>query len=166
GPDLGYAVRALALQQDGKILMNDPYFLNGIPNKGLIRLNADGTKDPSFDPGTGFIYDTNFTGSAANVLVLADGKILVSGNFNIYNGTLVNELIRLNPDGSLDTGFYTPLTSISRFISPVVLPNGKIIVPVRDSLRNDNVVRLNADGDRKSTRLNSSHVKISYAVFC
>src|SRR5690606_42025088 len=24
----------------------------------------------------------------------------------------------------------------------------------------------NSDGDRKSTRLNSSHVKISYAVFC
>src|SRR5690606_40058045 len=26
--------------------------------------------------------------------------------------------------------------------------------------------RLDVDGDRKSTRLNSSHVKISYAVFC
>src|SRR5690606_41712043 len=26
--------------------------------------------------------------------------------------------------------------------------------------------RLGADEDRKSTRLNSSHVKISYAVFC
>src|SRR5207302_8106433 len=26
--------------------------------------------------------------------------------------------------------------------------------------------RLTADQDRKSTRLNSSHVKISYAVFC
>src|SRR5436309_12107610 len=26
--------------------------------------------------------------------------------------------------------------------------------------------RLADDGDRKSTRLNSSHVKISYAVFC
>src|SRR5690606_41444051 len=25
---------------------------------------------------------------------------------------------------------------------------------------------VDADGDRKSTRLNSSHVKISYAVFC
>src|SRR5690606_40152728 len=32
-------------------------------------------------------------------------------------------------------------------------------VPVRDVLRVDS-------GDRKSTRLNSSHVKISYAVFC
>src|SRR5690606_41209393 len=28
------------------------------------------------------------------------------------------------------------------------------------------VVSLSADEDRKSTRLNSSHVKISYAVFC
>src|SRR5690554_768967 len=27
-------------------------------------------------------------------------------------------------------------------------------------------VPLNGDGDRKSTRLNSSHVRISYAVFC
>src|SRR5690606_40479074 len=26
--------------------------------------------------------------------------------------------------------------------------------------------RIDAKGDRKSTRLNSSHVKISYAVFC
>src|SRR5690606_28798702 len=28
------------------------------------------------------------------------------------------------------------------------------------------IVRKEADADRKSTRLNSSHVKISYAVFC
>src|SRR5690606_41720372 len=30
----------------------------------------------------------------------------------------------------------------------------------------DRPVRLRPDEDRKSTRLNSSHVKISYAVFC
>ena len=28
------------------------------------------------------------------------------------------------------------------------------------------VLIIGAGGDRKSTRLNSSHVKISYAVFC
>src|SRR6266496_4790924 len=27
-------------------------------------------------------------------------------------------------------------------------------------------IHLNVEGDRKSTRLNSSHVEISYAVFC
>src|SRR5438067_13155782 len=40
----------------------------------------------------------------------------------------------------------------------VVAPNGDIFV----SVRNGPTVQ----GDRKSTRLNSSHVSISYAVFC
>src|SRR3712207_8402868 len=30
----------------------------------------------------------------------------------------------------------------------------------------DDAQRITADGDRKSTRLNSSHANISYAVFC
>src|SRR5207253_8795789 len=32
--------------------------------------------------------------------------------------------------------------------------------------RNASISRATASGDRKSTRLNSSHVAISYAVFC
>src|SRR5690606_39781214 len=40
-------------------------------------------------------------------------------------------------------------TLFGRYASPVVVPPQVAIV-----------------GDRKSTRLNSSHVKISYAVFC
>src|SRR5690606_41779950 len=35
-----------------------------------------------------------------------------------------------------------------------------------DSRRNQGVPRVLTGVDRKSTRLNSSHVKISYAVFC
>src|SRR5690606_41674094 len=31
---------------------------------------------------------------------------------------------------------------------------------------NPTLIKISPDGDRKSTRLNSSHVKISYAVFC
>src|SRR3712207_8936785 len=34
------------------------------------------------------------------------------------------------------------------------------------SLRDEPPVQLGAVGDRKSTRLNSSHANISYAVFC
>src|SRR5256885_9611157 len=36
-------------------------------------------------------------------------------------------------------------------------PDGRNLVPVGETLRS---------GDRKSTRLNSSHLVISYAVFC
>src|SRR5690606_6761733 len=35
-----------------------------------------------------------------------------------------------------------------------------------DDAYNEAVAESEASGDRKSTRLNSSHVKISYAVFC
>src|ERR1035441_10820901 len=35
-----------------------------------------------------------------------------------------------------------------------------------DALRNMRQPAYEADGDRKSTRLNSSHLGISYAVFC
>src|SRR5690606_24103703 len=39
-------------------------------------------------------------------------------------------------------------------------------VRFNDSVGPQTVVKFMTDGDRKSTRLNSSHVKISYAVFC
>src|SRR5690554_7644358 len=37
---------------------------------------------------------------------------------------------------------------------------------VHDKIRGDHIQWLDAGQDRKSTRLNSSHVRISYAVFC
>src|SRR5688572_32636495 len=36
----------------------------------------------------------------------------------------------------------------------------------RDRLPHDGALAVSAHGDRKSTRLNSSHSQISYAVFC
>src|SRR5690606_40489206 len=41
-----------------------------------------------------------------------------------------------------------------------------VVVGVESDLRLGAVTKQFQKGDRKSTRLNSSHVKISYAVFC
>lgn len=65
----------------------------------IIRIDQFGVVDPSFD-----------TGSGANNAVYAlavqpDGKILVGGIFTQFDGAPRNRLARLNPDGSLDTGF-------------------------------------------------------------
>src|SRR2546430_11591432 len=60
---------------------------------------------------------------------------------------------------------YTTLfrSSDDRFllVHPSVAPHARPDVPVRAG-----AVRRGADQDRKSTRLNSSHSQISYAVFC
>jgi len=34
-----------------------------------------------------------------------DDKILLVGDFNAYNSTAANRIIRLNPDGSIDNTF-------------------------------------------------------------
>src|SRR5690606_3174329 len=45
-------------------------------------------------------------------------------------------------------------------------PEHVVRVLCRDAGDTEQIVALQVDEDRKSTRLNSSHVKISYAVFC
>jgi len=49
----GYAV-VVALQPDGKVLIGGAYsIVNGTNHSGIVRLNANGSLDSSFDPGTG-----------------------------------------------------------------------------------------------------------------
>lgn len=97
------SISALARQPDGKILVGGDFSnLDGNPRARLARLNANGSIDPTFNPGTGAdrtIYD---------VLVLPDGKILVAGLFTTFNGTPREYLVRLNEDGSVDPGFTGP----------------------------------------------------------
>src|SRR5690606_39984744 len=47
-----------------------------------------------------------------------------------------------------------------------LIDNAGIVLPIRTREEAIELIREMLEGDRKSTRLNSSHVKISYAVFC
>lgn len=63
----------------------------------FARLNPDGTVDSTFDTGSGF------DDLVRAVVVQSDGKIIVGGDFNSYRGVACNGLIRLDPDGTIDT---------------------------------------------------------------
>ncbi|WP_201980092.1 T9SS type A sorting domain-containing protein [Hymenobacter rubidus] len=96
-------VGALAVQPDGKILVGGSGSLStGLPDGGLYRLNTDGTPDATFNIGTGASSTGAFVRS---LFVQADGKILVGGLFTAFSGQTVGNLVRLNSNGSLDTGF-------------------------------------------------------------
>ena len=77
---------------------------NGGPQKGLTRLNADGSIDESFHPMMDKLIDGD-GGSRAAVVVQPDGKIVIAGLFNQVNGVDRPGLARLNPDGSTDPSF-------------------------------------------------------------
>src|SRR5690606_39291354 len=59
------------------------------------------------------------------------------------------------------TGNWLPQETLDVIAEHLVAIKGPLTTPVGGGIRSLNVAL-----DRKSTRLNSSHVKISYAVFC
>lgn len=146
-------VSDVIVQPDGKILIAGKF--NKVDNStmnGLARLNFDGSIDSTFDIGTGL---DNLSSSNSirgwDLVLMPDGKILVSGIFVSYNGQPVGNLFRLNADGSLDTSFvppYIPFQSNAAFQS-----DGKIIVgsePINqtggfDYLSGTSLIRLEND---------------------
>jgi len=117
GDDSGYE---LAIQADGKILVSgiaDLYTLDDTGDFAVVRYSSDGTLDTSF--GTDGIVTTGISDGndeSYGLAILADGKILVSGNADISSGIGDFAVVRYNSDGSLDTSFGTDgivTTSIS-----------------------------------------------------
>jgi uncharacterized delta-60 repeat protein len=157
------AEEVIAIQSDGKILVGGNFATytsagQTSTKKAIVRLNSDGTIDNTFNQfGTGFTANAETT-RVENIKIQSDGKILLSGAFfYIYNGTLLNNpgLIRLNPDGSLDTSFIRN-TSINVSITHLELfSDGKILFSNvfggYNGNNNRKLVRLNSDGSLDTT---------------
>lgn len=152
------AVYSIALQPDGKILIGGQFFRIVSSDRSCVaRLNADGSLDTTFDPGTGAAgrsahYVTPYIRSVA---LQPDGKVLVAGDFNSFNGTTLNRILRLNPNGSVDNTFSAGLVTNyygSSFIHGLALhPNGKILIGGRFVNLGNAVARLNSDGSVDGT---------------
>ncbi|MFH7003304.1 T9SS type A sorting domain-containing protein [Flavobacterium bizetiae] len=144
-------VKTILLQSDGKILVGGNFEkFESSRQYNLIRLNADGTKDTSFDIGTGF------NSVVYSLTLQPDQKIIVGGPFDRYKGITQHKLIRLNTDGSKDNSFDVGLTFKDCMVYNTVLQNnGKIIVGSysrsEQRVSQNNLVRLNTDGSRDNS---------------
>ena len=120
----GTPVSDAIILPDGKILvvgMFNEY--QGFPVAGIVRLAANGAVDATFNAGTGAEW-TSTTADATHIPRidaierLADGKFLIAGNFEAYDGTPAPGLARLNEDGSFDHTFVSPVTLSNTFAVP------------------------------------------------
>ncbi len=145
-PDAGVdgTVRTLLLQPDGKILGGGVFsHSNGLIRSNLFRLNSDGSIDESFQIGNGT------DGPVYSLAIDSNGKILVAGAFSSFDSKPLGRLVRLNPDGSIDSTFAS--TPPDGFIySAAVQTDERIIIggtfsTVGNSRRID-VARLLPDG--------------------
>jgi uncharacterized delta-60 repeat protein len=139
----------LVVQSDGKILTSGYFnFYNGIPRTKLIRINGDGSLDLGFNP---LLTGVDQIWNVYAIAPLANGKILIGGNFRTVNGTARTGFARLNADGSLDTTFGDVFSGFNTVNAILVQSDGKIMVGT-----NGNLVRLNSEGSFDSSYVGSS----------
>jgi uncharacterized delta-60 repeat protein len=98
GPDAD--VYSVAVSNDGHIIIGGAFtHFNAVKRAGIARLNADGSLDTTFDPGTGA------DATVYAVAVQSDAKVVLAGAFTNFAGQVMNRFTRVNPNGSIDSGF-------------------------------------------------------------
>ena len=140
-----FIVWTIKIDSNGKIYVGGQFTsYNGTTANRIIRLNTDGSIDTNFSTGTGF------NNTVAAIFEDSNGKIYVVGAFTSYNGTTANRIIRLNTDGSIDTGFNSGTGFDNTAIQIKLDSNGKIIVGGNFTSYNgtsrSKLVLLNSDG--------------------
>ena len=117
---------------------------NDQPYKSIVKLNADGTEDTSFQVGTGFDYVTY------DVEILPDNESIFVGNFTTYQANSSTRIAKILPNGGFDTSFnvgtgFNGETYVVRAFS-----NGKLIVGGSyheyNGTTSYHLIKLNADG--------------------
>jgi uncharacterized delta-60 repeat protein len=130
----------LLVQPDGRLLVNGSFTTyQGAPVAPLIRVNSDGTRDPSFTVAV----PQNTTAPIGSLSLLRDGRVLVNGSLCYFG------------DGSRDAAF-APTRSGS--FAGVPLPNGDVLVGGTTVATGNFVSVLRPDSTTRTT----SGVSLSY----
>lgn len=142
---------ALARQADGRWLAaGHPDGPTNAPMGGLIRFDpASGRIDPDFRPR--FELSEGLGSNVRVVVAQPDGKLLVGGSFTRANGQARTALVRLNQDGTLDTGFSPALQPNDAQVRSIqVREDGRVLIGGRfgrvNGVFRSAVAQLLADG--------------------
>ena len=142
-------INAVAVQPDGRIVaagllsLDSNHWFNTV-----VRLQPSGALDTNFDVGTGVgLLDSS---AIIRVEPLVDGRILVAGKFTEFSGRPCRGLVRLLPNGMLDSSFVPASQMPAGVYAVAIQPDGRILVAgpsdVLNPSENHSVARLNADG--------------------
>lgn len=145
GSGANNAIKTAVLQSDDKLVFAGSFTnYNGKICNRITRILSDGSTDETFAIRTGFNNQVYALG------LQTDSKIIVAGNFTSYNGTAAGRIIRLNTNGTADSGFNTGLGANAIIETLFIQPDGKILVGGRfdtfNGFTSPGIIRLNQDG--------------------
>lgn len=139
---LDYDAYGLLVLSNGQLVLYGNFSaVNSVTQRSLVRLNADGSRDTSFQ--SPFAATSNYITSLAED---PSGKLLVAG-YSFSFGTGREKLVRLNADGSVDTNWVvTGDTGSGSATVKAVTANSSVLADFGSGL-----VRLDATGAPDST---------------
>ena len=118
--------------------------VDGVARNRIARLNADGSLDPSFDPGPG-ADDTVWA-----LAIQVDGQVLAGGEFTTMDGVARSRIARLNRDGTLDVGLNPGAGPNLQVQAVSVQPDGKVLIggyfTSFDGTDRNRIARINMNG--------------------
>ena len=146
----------VALQANGQLLLTSftgtILTAGGLNRTALLRLNADGSADASFDAGAGpSTAQAGNSGSVDFTLPLPNGQVLVTGLFDHFNGAPANGVARLSATGAVDATFNPGGSGPNDYVvGAIALPGGKLLVngyfTSYNGTARHGLARLNANG--------------------
>jgi uncharacterized delta-60 repeat protein len=144
-PGTDNMINVVVPQPDGKVIAAGRFSTaNGIARNRIARFNSNGSLDGSFDPGTGP------DGEVFAAVLQPDGRVVIAGNFTMFNGIPHRRLARLNANGSVDSTFGFSNGINNTPVSLALQDDGRIIVGGQfsqvDLVQRFNLARLNTDG--------------------
>jgi len=128
GQGVNGQVFAMVVLADGKIVVGGNFTaVNGMPRQNIARLNSDGSLDLAFAQPT----EAGVNGPVLALLALADGSVVVGGDFTSAGNLERTDLARFRADGTPDASFGTAEGGVATngMISALALEaNGYIVI--------------------------------------
>jgi uncharacterized delta-60 repeat protein len=136
-------IKVVEVQQDGKLIVAGFFRIANESRRDIVRLNTNNTLDSTFNAGTALATNG---GLILAVKVQPDGKLLVGGTFNNFNGNFVERLIRLNSDGSVDPTFSLTGLNVTFVFDIDMQSTGKILISALNNAGTSFIARFSSVG--------------------
>ena len=124
----------------------------GSPANALVQIvDAETYNQPAGSPDVAFSPTAGMNDSVLALALQSDGQIVAGGNFTIANGAALNHLVRLNTDGTLDTGYLNGLAGANGPVNALVSQTDDRVViggafTSVDNITRYRIARLMTDG--------------------
>ncbi|MBK8497527.1 MAG: hypothetical protein IPL52_01605 [Flavobacteriales bacterium] len=97
------AVRAIAVQSDGKVILGGSFAqYNGVAKGKIVRVSSTGSIDTGFNSGGA---GANAASAVYALALQSDGKVIVGGSFTQFNTAAKGRILRLTTSGAIDATF-------------------------------------------------------------